>query len=226
MPAQVLTQITFADIDLTNGKNAKPIIGKWQEKVFDLVRDSEILDFEKFHSKRTDYPRIQYRNVGGAATIVGIGKEAPFQVGRFAELMTEKYPERTKNVIQTTEYYTPKLQSQPIRYVIDPYLFPQNMRRRYQSKKQLWQDAEAVEQRLEQNIFELVHKVLEFEFPKTFELRLLDISSPKEYHTYKAYGKFFEKGVRLVFECNLNLPRLGAIGTGKSKGYGQITYDG
>ena len=224
---QPLTQITFLDIVLPVQKNARSLsTGHWQGKVLDFIKTQEGVDTALFHNKSTEYPKVQYRNHKSCASIAGIGKEAVMAVSQFAEKFANAFPEQTTHTLQTTEYYAPKVLKHAVRYSAPFYLFPRGKRSVYTQVKKIWQEAEAVEQRLENNLYELIAKTLGFDFPKEFYIQLKGVRNPKAYYTYKKPGLFSEQGVTLDFECNLSLPKLGAIGTGKSRGYGIFNAHG
>ena len=219
----MLTQLTFHNIPLTKQPSQNPSgIGGWMGQVLDFVKQQGNEELHAlFHNSSSDYPGIHYRINGGNPALAGIGEAAAIAVGNFAQAYVEAYPELGGNIFQQTEYYVPKLNPEPLTYCITHYLFSHGKRKRYSSVKALWGDVDDIERRLDNNIYELVTKQLGLQLPP-FDLEVISMEVPKEFHTYKRYGTFFEKGTQLVFKTNLYLPRLGALGTGKSKGYGTM----
>jgi len=222
MLPQVITQITFYDrpIPITEHSTYSLGTGKWQGDVLDFVKQTDHPElYHLFHNKDSNYPLIQFRNDQGYVALVGVGKEASWAVSYFAEAYTNTYPENTKNTFQQTAYYTPIQLAEPQTYHIAQYLFPHSKRTAYQNIQALWKDVDDITKRLQNNIYELVHKQLGFVLPD-YTLEIQNISEPKNFRTYKPLGTFFERGVQLTFSINILLPPLTAIGTGKSKGYG------
>lgn len=224
MTPQTITQITFYDRKLKTSEKSFQSLGtaKWQGDVLDIVKQTEHPElYHLFHNKASDYPLIQFRNDQGCAALVGIGKEASWAVSYFAETYANAYPENTKNTFQQTAYYTPVHLAEPQTYHIERYLFPRSKRETYQNLHAVWKDIDDITERLENNIYELIHKQLGFSLP-SYTIEIQNISEPKNFRTYKPLGTFFERGVQLSFTCTLVLPPLTAIGTGKSKGYGLL----